>query len=212
MGFHFNYSINCWAAFSLAKKKWKEVFAHLCNMTVREKKEETRCFDFKEDMAPSAQPEWEVPARQSVNTLPLNHGATYWSTQMKSVSFFPDHKLIKNPLCWHQTVWHKLKLIRNWVCIDFYPAFAGYIRAWLVSFCSGVYSKCNPCSGLPVQRACSKKNKKTLARTLFPPPHQCAGTDAGRFPSCFRAKWAWLQEKMAAERRQSSQIWRSWHQ
>lgn len=94
-----------------------------------------------------------VPARQSVNTLPLNHEATYWSTQMKSVSFFPDHKLIKNPLCWHQTVWHKLKLIHNWVCIDFYPAFAGYIRAWLVSFCSGVYSKCKPCSGLTVHRA-----------------------------------------------------------
>lgn len=94
-----------------------------------------------------------VPARQSVNTLPLNHGATYWSTQMKSVSFFPDHKLIKNPLCWHQTVWHKLKLIHNWVCIDFYPAFAGYIRAWLVSFCSRVYSKCKPCSGLAVHRA-----------------------------------------------------------
>lgn len=97
--------------------------------------------------------ERRVPARQSVNTLPLNHEATYWSTQMKSVSFFPDHKLIKNPLCWHQTVWHKLKLIHNWVCIDFYPAFAGYIRAWLVSFCSGVYSKCKPCSGLTVHCA-----------------------------------------------------------
>lgn len=97
--------------------------------------------------------ETKVPPRQSANTLPLNHEATYWSTQMKSVSFFPDHKLIKNPLCWHQTVWHKLKLIHNWVCIDFYPAFAGYIRAWLVSFCSGVYSKCKPCSRLTVHRA-----------------------------------------------------------
>lgn len=135
---------------SLLQRENEKRYLHLCNMTVGEKKEETRCFDFKEDMEPSARPEWEVPARQSVNTLPLNHGATYWSTQMKSVSFFPDHKLIKNPLCWHQTVWHKLKLIHNWVCIDFYPAFAGYIRAWLVSFCSGVYSKCNPCSGLPV--------------------------------------------------------------
>lgn len=139
------------------KKKTK---MGLCNLTVREKKEEKRCFDFEEDMEPSARPEWEVPARQSVNTLPLNHGPTYWSTQMKSVSFFPDHKLIKNPLCWHQTVWHKLKLIHNYVCIDFYPAFAGYIRAWLVSFCSGVYSKCNLCLGLPVQCALRKKIKK----------------------------------------------------
>lgn len=104
----------------------------------------------------TAPPITDPPPRQSVNTLPLNHEATYWSTQMKSVSFFPDHKLIKNPLCWHQTVWHKLKLIHNWVCIDFYPAFAGYIRAWLVSFCSGVWSKCNPCSWLAVHRALQK--------------------------------------------------------
>lgn len=99
---------------------------------------------------------------------------------MKSVSFFPDHKLIKNPLCWHQTVWHKLKLIHNWVCIDFYPAFAGYIRAWLVSFCSGVYSKmqpmlqahCAPCIAI----ACSNNNR--LWRTIsLPSTHQCADAE-----------------------------------
>lgn len=132
-----------------------------------------------------------VPGRQSVNTLPLNHGATYWSTQMKSVSFFPDHKLIKNPLCWHQTVWHKLKLIHNWVCIDFYPAFAGYIRAWLVSFCSRVYSKCKPRSGLTVHRASQSlaqiKHKKEKKKTGSEGQFLHLYTQEGWMKDAFRA-------------------------
>ncbi len=53
-------------------------------------------------------------------------------------SFFLVHKLIEKPLCWHQTVWHKLKLIPNWVCMDFDPAFVGYIKTWPVSFYWGL--------------------------------------------------------------------------
>lgn len=165
--FIFSGSINCWANLLLCDIKTKLRLTRPFRRS-NSKKSPTWLREEGQNAAVHGAP--GVPARQSVNTLPLNHGATYWSTQMKSVSFFPDHKLIKNPLCWHQTVWHKLKLIHNWVCIDFYPAFAGYIRAWLVSFCSRVYSKCKPRSGLAVhsrwlaQIKHKKKEKKKRRR------------------------------------------------
>lgn len=81
-----------------------------------------------------------------------------------------------------------------------------------------MYSKCNPCLGLPVQRALPKKKKKKKTWSeghyflLLISAQALKGvftTGAGRLPSQFKVKWAWLTRWLQKGGRRS-QVWQSW--
>lgn len=73
-----------------------------------------------------------------------NYEATHWNVQMKCIPLFRGTKLMKKIPSVGTRQSDRLKLISNWVCIDYEVAFGEYIKSWLPSFCHGAHCKCNP--------------------------------------------------------------------